>query len=625
MADRAQILIEAVYQASGVLDKIERKMGSVTSVVDKLKYALGGLGAAVSVGAFANMIEGAIDAQDALYKLSQRTGITVETLSGLRLIAKQSGTDMDTVGTVVNRLEKTMMQFATEPTKQLQVAFGALGISQKQAEEGLRNIDTFLPELARRLTETGTASQQAALAQTLFGRAGAQLLPFLHQLAEAGKINAEVTTEQGKRAQDFKDKLEALEHQVELLKESLGNKLLPTLTDIAEALNKAKESAAGLYGALGAAFASHSIPEDIPARLHEINAELDKLKQAPVLPGFLPGAASLNAIRGADIGRLEAERSALLAAQRDQALKWAQGLGDTGDQVSRRFQRPLNLSGLLTQPEKSGPAGPDPLIERYEEMRRILLQADKEGEALEAQDAKRARALAEQNKLLDEQAQHWRDIIDPLEPYRRQLDEIDKLYKAGKLDADEYWKANDKITAAMDQLGQKSKSTNDIAQQLGLTMKSAFEDAVIKGKSLRDVLKGIDQDIAQIIVRKSITEPLGNAVAGAVSSSGIGSFFSNIFGGLFGGGKASGGPVSAGTPYLIGESGPELFVPSSSGSVVPNKALAGGGETNNLNITFQVNSLDPRTAAAVLVQNEPIITALVQRAWNRRGYVTPTG
>jgi TP901 family phage tail tape measure protein len=42
--------------------------------------------------------------------------------------------------------------------------------------------------------------------------------------------------------------------------------------------------------------------------------------------------------------------------------------------------------------------------------------------------------------------------------------------------------------------------------------------------------------------------------------------------------RAMGGPVSAGSPYLIGERGPELFVPSSSGTIVPNHALGGGGQ-----------------------------------------------
>jgi len=44
-----------------------------------------------------------------------------------------------------------------------------------------------------------------------------------------------------------------------------------------------------------------------------------------------------------------------------------------------------------------------------------------------------------------------------------------------------------------------------------------------------------------------------------------------------GGGRAAGGPVSAGVPYLVGERGPELFVPQNSGNIVPNHRLAGGG------------------------------------------------
>ena len=58
--------------------------------------------------------------------------------------------------------------------------------------------------------------------------------------------------------------------------------------------------------------------------------------------------------------------------------------------------------------------------------------------------------------------------------------------------------------------------------------------------------------------------------------------------------RASGGPVSAGTPYMVGESGPELFVPSSGGAIVPNA----GGMAVTLNITQPLGT-PSQIAAAV--------------------------
>lgn len=52
---------------------------------------------------------------------------------------------------------------------------------------------------------------------------------------------------------------------------------------------------------------------------------------------------------------------------------------------------------------------------------------------------------------------------------------------------------------------------------------------------------------------------------------------SNVPGGslIFGGARANGGPVSSGTPYIVGERGPEMFVPRSSGSIIPNEQMGG--------------------------------------------------
>lgn len=61
-------------------------------------------------------------------------------------------------------------------------------------------------------------------------------------------------------------------------------------------------------------------------------------------------------------------------------------------------------------------------------------------------------------------------------------------------------------------------------------------------------------------------------------TSAVGKGFSSAVGALSG--KASGGPVTGGTPYIVGEKGPELFVPSTSGNIIPNNAMGGGVTVN---------------------------------------------
>jgi hypothetical protein len=88
------------------------------------------------------------------------------------------------------------------------------------------------------------------------------------------------------------------------------------------------------------------------------------------------------------------------------------------------------------------------------------------------------------------------------------------------------------------------------------------------------------------------------AVSAIRSFASIGSSIAGAIGGAlgFGGGRAMGGPVSAGTAYVVGERGPELFVPQSSGSIVPS---GGGGTVINLTVN---GAIDSESAARQIIQ-----------------------
>lgn len=159
------------------------------------------------------------------------------------------------------------------------------------------------------------------------------------------------------------------------------------------------------------------------------------------------------------------------------------------------------------------------------------------------------------------------EISQYLEKYGDQLT-VEERARLTNYSLDEYKKALD--------LEEGTNSLADAAEDLGLTFSSAFEDAIVGGEDLRDVLKGLADDILRIAVRKSITEPLGGAL-------------SSLFGGIFGGFKASGGSVFSDRAYIVGEKGPEMFVPGRPGVILPNGYGAGSSGEGSVAVTINQN------------------------------------
>jgi phage-related minor tail protein len=111
---------------------------------------------------------------------------------------------------------------------------------------------------------------------------------------------------------------------------------------------------------------------------------------------------------------------------------------------------------------------------------------------------------------------------------------------------------------------------------------------------------------AVLRILSSLPGKVGSMVKSAVSSaisSAKGAAGSAL--GKFIPGKASGGPVVGGNAYIVGEKGPELFVPGSSGQVVPNHDLAGGSKTVIVKVEgAQVGPLDEQRLATWLRRAE---------------------
>ena len=82
-------------------------------------------------------------------------------------------------------------------------------------------------------------------------------------------------------------------------------------------------------------------------------------------------------------------------------------------------------------------------------------------------------------------------------------------------------------------------------------------------------------------------------------------------------GREKGGPVVAGKPYMVGEAGPEIFQPSTSGTIIPNNQLSGSGDIVNIN--FNVSTVDAKGFDELLSSRRELIVNTVNEAMRERG------
>jgi phage-related minor tail protein len=144
----------------------------------------------------------------------------------------------------------------------------------------------------------------------------------------------------------------------------------------------------------------------------------------------------------------------------------------------------------------------------------------------------------------------------------------------------------------------------------GRAVETALSRAVRTGKlgfeDLRQVAVGVINEISAAAMREGMQSLFGGGSGGGGSGEGqaIAALLTSLFSGSPG--RATGGPVSPGRPYLVGERGPELFVPTSAGQV----AAAGSGGAREVRVAITVNAAGGEAPRALAQSSRQVARAV---------------
>jgi len=200
--------------------------------------------------------------------------------------------------------------------------------------------------------------------------------------------------------------------------------------------------------------------------------------------------------------------------------------------------------------------------------------------------------------------------IDPdaFKPLGKAKEEIEGLKEAVQGFDKGFQKAmNDaiKISDDFEQLG--TKAFNNFADTL--------TDALMTGKAnFKDFARSLLADLLRIIIRQQLAVQMQRILGFGSAVSGGGGIIASIPK-LFG--FAEGGMPPVNRPSLVGEKGPELFLPKSSGTIIPNDELPRMAGATNIN--FTINTVDARGVDELLTNRRSTIINVINDALNRQG------
>ena len=543
---------------------------------------------------------------DVLGKASRRVGLTAEELQRIRIEAEASGVE-------VRSLDLAFQRFARRVgSGQLDDVFKELNIQLRDSEGRVKTNNQLWQEFGKGIRSLGKDNRALALTFKAVDAEGVKVIELFRRSDEEIASVAANIEKYGllfdqnliEKAETYTTELGYIRKAIDVVDKNTAAGLSRWALEWEKLTLKIRESTFELLEFAGA-FGVTGRPATDEGRIAELLAEKEELEiqRLRIAKQYIneESKARRDALeKTAETNRKFIERNAkLLAAARkrvkegpkadpavgglpddpdddkgrapkvDRFLKSFQRLEDTLDPINkktREFEENIKLldraffeKGIIS-------------AERYDQLLKELTTdttaLDKASQSLAGDRSKALSIISDLDPVSD-----IRDQIIEVQRLQEVFKDIAPAIYEGLVDAE--FAFNESMDGIVNGVEEKTKDLNETWQELGGTFASAFEDAIVAGAGLQDILKGLEQDIIRILTRKLVTEPLTTAFSdfakGAFSGGG-GGF--NPFAFLTG--KAAGGPVMANQPYIVGEKGAELFVPKQSGNIIPNGAAAGG-------------------------------------------------
>jgi len=613
--ESVSIIIKAFDQTQKALRSIQAAFGKLSKIFFNLKTAIV---SAVGAGGIGLLIARSLQATDALAKTASRIGTTTEALSKLQYAGELAGIETNTLNMAMQRFVRRTAE-ATKGTGEAVSAFRQLKINAREIQQ--LPLDKRMQKLATAFKELRTEEEKLAVAFKLFDSEGTAVLNMLSQTEsemadvyrEAERLGLVISQETAQGVEDANDAFTRLRALFRGTVTQITAAVAPALDSLFTHLTKVKLEA--IDGAGG----------------------VDKFAQA-IVTDFL------KAVRAMVVGISHVHTA------------FSNLIYDLNVAIFD-FRRIFGLDGLSAAEKE--------IQQKIVDINRGLMAIAKgEQEDTNFDSAYILRKLgfpsveearAEANRLIAENDRVVASLQRPVKPkapdYSSWIAEFDRLIAGVKNATKEVEKEIDNITVAakapwymplinglkrfetgisnvIEKMPSLDEAVESFAQGAMNTFTQAFTDGVTGAKkfsdAMRSMAKSVVDSLIKMLVQYYITKPLFEAIQAGLSST----FSSGSGGGGGGGGSgyamgglARGGVATGNTPYMVGEKGPELFIPSTTGRVVPNNQLGGGGVTvvQNINVTTGVQQTVRAEIANLLPQISNAAKSAVADARMRGG------
>jgi predicted nucleic acid-binding Zn-ribbon protein len=389
-----------------------------------------------------------------------------------------------------------------------------------------------------------------------------------------------------------------------------------------------------------------------PATLVDVDREISKLESS--IEHF---QQRTKVHAGRPAARLAEEKIAELRAEQDKLKELRKVF--TGEGLVAPAQDPAAAAGGATPTTPGGSAVAPPSADAQkmidglrEQVKLFGLSADAalryklELAGATPQQLRMADALmqtsAQQNaqqaleESLTQAAERSRDVLSNTTAAQREyaasMTDLSLLLARGKISQEQFNAAVEKLDAAYDKAVAAAETGTSqmtaLADQAARNLQSGFAEFLFD--PFEKGLGGMVQSFGKTL-QKMAADMAASQLLQALGNSLLGGSFDALGKGILAGARADGGPVTSGRAYLIGERGPEIMVPGSSGMVLPNESIAGGGgamvQVNIINqaVGTRVSQRERETAGGlqidVLIEQ---IEGGIARNINRGGGLAPT-